>query len=59
MVLMSGDFLIISLDDDFDDGGIVIVDKLGVKYVDIEKCVKNVKGEVFGFIMKCKNILRR
>lgn len=56
---MSGDFLIISLDDDFDDGGIVIVDKLGVKYVDIEKCVKNVKGEVFGFIMKCKNILRR
>lgn len=59
MASTSGDLLIISSDDDSDDGGTATADKLGVKHVDTEKCVKNVKGEAFGFIMKCKNTLRR
>lgn len=46
-----GNFLLIGFDDDFDDGGIVFGDKFGVKYVDIEKGVKNDKGEEFVFIM--------
>lgn len=42
-----GKIFMISFDDDFDDGEIVIGGKLGVKYVDIEKGVQNDKGEEY------------